>query len=83
MNPIVAALIAVVTTLVAYNLAGMIRGKFLRGLAQLASVLGSVALAGLLCANPQSASVAGQYYFGGIVVAYILGKLFGGSTKES
>lgn len=83
MNPIVAALIGVIVTLITYHLAGKIGSKVLRGVAQLASVLGSVALVGLLCANPQSATVAGQYYFGGIIAAYILGKLFGGSAKES
>ena len=82
MNPIAAAAIGVVVTLVVYNMAGMVSHKILRGLVQLVSVLGGVALVGLLCANPQAASQAGQYYFGGIVAAYILGKLFGGSTKE-
>ena len=83
MNPIVAALIGVILTLVAYHFSGKIGGKVLRGLAQLASVLGGVALVGVLCANPQTATVAGQYYFGGIVAAYLLGKIFGRSTKET
>ena len=83
MSPIVAAVIGVVITLITYNLSGRIRGKLLRGIAQLASVIGSVALVGLLCKTPEAASMAGQIYFGGIVVAYILGKLFGGSAKES
>ncbi len=80
-DPIVVAAIGVVVTLIAYNLAGMIGNKWLRGLGQLASVLVTVALMGLMLASPEAGVQAGQYYFGGIIVAYILGKLFGGSAK--
>jgi hypothetical protein len=83
MNAMVAAAIGVVVTLIAYNLAGTIQHKALRMLAQLASVLIPVALVGLMTANPEAASQAGQYYFGGIVAAYILGKLFGGPSKST
>jgi hypothetical protein len=83
MNPVVVAAIGVVVTIVTYNLANEIQSRFPRALAQLASVLIPVGLLGFLARDPEGGMQAGQYYAGGIIAAYILGKMFGGSKKST
>jgi hypothetical protein len=83
MNPILVAVIGVIVTVVTYNLASEIQSRFPRALAQLASVLIPVGLLGFLAGSPEGGMQAGQYYAGGVIAAYILGKMFGGSKKST
>jgi hypothetical protein len=83
MNPVVVAAIGVIVTIVTYNLASEIESRIPRALAQLGSVLIPVGLLGFLAGSPEAGMQAGQYYAGGIIAAYVLGKMFGGSKKST
>jgi hypothetical protein len=82
-NPMIIAAVATTITIVAYNLAGRIGNRLLRGLAQLASVFGAMAVAALMAPSPEAGSTVGQYYLVGILAVVIAGKLFGKSRKDS
>jgi hypothetical protein len=82
-SPVIIAVVAAAVTIALYYACGRISNKYARGVAQLATVFLGVVIAGLLSANNEVATAAGQYFFGVVVAFVVLGKIFGGKKPDT
>lgn len=76
-SPAIIAAIASAITVILYRASGRISNKYAKGTAQLVSVILGLIVSASLSADPEVASVAGQYFFYMMIAIAILAKLFG------